>query len=136
MAVNTTSGLIHWVVDGTLVLDGDFVQMKNPKSRPRDLSRKLVLGAQSYGGSWKAATQKVTNLEVFSSPLPIEKMKTMTTAGSCVEEGDYLAWGDMEWILHGQAKIETIEREETCKEALGRPLLNPVPWDGLLYAPL
>ena len=40
---------------------------------------------------------------------------------SCAEAGDYLAWGDMEWILHGRAKKETIEKEETCEE---KPLVD------------
>ena len=39
----------------------------------------------------------------------------MTEGGSCVEEGDYLAWGQMKWILHGQARIETVNQEEPCK---------------------
>ena len=120
MAVNATSGLIRWVVDGTLVLDEDFVEVKNSKSRPKDLKRNLVLGAQSYGGSWTASSQKVTKLEVFSTFLTVEKMERITRGDSC-EEGDYLAWGDTEWILHGQAKIETIEKEETCEK---KPLVD------------
>ena len=51
----------------------------------------------------------------------MEKMKSMTEGGSCVEEGDYLAWGDMEWILHGQARIETVDKEEPCK---GEPYVD------------
>ena len=121
LAVNATSSLINWVIDGTLVLDSDFVQVKNSESRPKDLSRKLVLGASSYGDSWDAVSQKVTNLDIYSSPLPIEKMERITRGGSCVEEGDYLAWEDMEWILHGQAKKETTEKEETCEE---KPLVD------------
>ena len=105
MAVNTTSGLIQWVVDGILVLDREFVEVKNPKSRPRDLSRNVILGA--VGSNWYALSQKVTNLDIFSSTLTTDKMKSMTGKKSCVEEGDYLAWGDMEWILHGQARMET-----------------------------
>ena len=116
MAVNTTSGLIHWVVEGTLVVDGTFVEVNNSNNRPRDLSKKLLLGVRSYGGSWFAISQKVTNLNIYASPLSIEKMKSMTRGGSCVEEGDYLAWGDMEWILHGQARKETTEKEATCEE--------------------
>ena len=119
MAINTTSGLIHWVVEGSLILDGNFMEVKNSKNRPTDLSRKLVLGAQYYGGSWRASSQKVANLEVFSSLLSVEKMESMTMGGSCIEEGDYLAWGDMEWILHGQARKETTE--ETCEE---KPLVD------------
>ena len=45
----------------------------------------------------------------------------MTQGGSCVQEGDYLSWGDMEWILHGQARMETTEKEETCKQ---KPLVD------------
>ena len=115
MAVNTTSGFIHWVVGGSLVLAEEFVEMKTPRSQPKNLSKKIVLGARSNGGSWFASTQVVANLEMYSSPLPIEKMKSMTRGGS-FEEGDYLSWADMEWILHGQARNETIEKEETCEE--------------------
>ena len=63
----------------------------------------------------------MTNRDIFSSALSTEKMKTLTSGGCCVEEGDYLAWGDMEWILHGQARKETIEKEETCEE---KPLFD------------
>ena len=118
MAVNATSGLINWVVEGTLVFSSEFEEMKNSKSQPKDLGKKIVLGAESYGGSWFAAPEKVTNLNIFSSLLSLEKMKSMTKGGSCVEEGDYLAWGDMEWILHGQAKKETTDKEATCEKPL------------------
>ena len=115
MAVNTTTGHIRWVVEGSLVMDEDFVEMKNSKSK------NIILGARSYGGSWSAVSQKVTNLEIYSSPLSIEEMKRITSGGSCVDEGDYLAWSDMEWILHGQARMETTEKEETCEE---KPLID------------
>ena len=116
MAVNTTSGLIHWVIEGTLVVAREFSEMKNPKSQPKDLSKRIVLGASFYGGSWYASTEKATNLDIYSHSLSIEKMKTITRGDSCVEKGDYLAWRDMEWILHGRAKKETIEKEATCEE--------------------
>ena len=104
MAVNTTSGHINWVVEGTLVLSREFVEVKNSESLPKDLSKRLVLGAESYGGSWFASPVKVTNLDIFSSPLSIEKMENMTREGFCFDEGDYLSWGEMEWILHGHAR--------------------------------
>ena len=121
MAINTTSGLIHWVVEGTHVLTTTSEEVKNSKSRPRDLSRKLVLGARSYAGVWKASSSKVTNLNIFSSPLSIEEMKSMTKGANCPQEGDYLAWKDMEWIFHGKAGMETVNQEEPCK---GEPFVN------------
>ena len=121
MAINTTSGMIHWVVEGTLVMSNVLEEVKNSRSRPRDLERKLVLGARSYSGLWQAASNKVTNLNIFSSALSVEKMKRMTGEESCVEDGDYLAWGDMEWILHGKASMETVDKGELCK---GEPNVN------------
>ena len=76
MAVNTTSGLIHWVVEGTLIMSTTSEEVK--KSRPRDLRKKIALGARSYGGIWFQPSQKVTNLNIYSSAFSIEKMKSMT----------------------------------------------------------
>ena len=89
--------------------------VKSSKSRPIDLSNKLVLGAFQYGGNWYTRSVRVTNLNVFSSLMSKEKMKSVTKGGSCGEEGDYLAWGDMEWILLGQTRIETVDKEESCQ---------------------
>ena len=115
ISINATSGLIRWVVDGTLVLAKEFVEMQNPRNQPKNVSKRIVLGARSNGDSWFASTQRVTNLDIFSSPFPIDKMKSLTQGENCVREGDYLSWRDMEWILHGQARIETMERKEVCE---------------------
>ena len=121
VAVNTTSGLIHWVVEGTLVLTTISEQVKKSNGRPKDLSRKLLLGGRAFSGGWVATSSKVTNLNIFSSALSKEKMKSLTRGENCIAEGDYLAWKDMEWILHGKARIDTVNQEETCK---GEPLVN------------
>ena len=115
MATNTTSGIITWVVEGVLIMNKTFEDLRNSTNRLRDLSRKLVLGAGSFAGTWRASSSKVTNLNVFSSALSTEKMRKMTEGGICAEKGDYLAWEDMEWILHGQATIETVDQATTYK---------------------
>ena len=115
VAVNTTSGFVQWVVEGNIVLNETSKAIANSRNRPRDLSRKLVLGVTFFGGRWNAASHKVTNLNIYSSALPVEKMKSMTGGQGCPEEGDYLAWEDMEWIRHGQAKIETVGQDEPCR---------------------
>ena len=84
MAVDTTSGLIHWVVDGTLILTRISEEVKSSKKHPKDLSKRLILGARSIGGVWLAPSHQVTNLNIFSSALSMEKMKRMTEAGGCV----------------------------------------------------
>ena len=91
MKINTTSGIIQWVVEGTLVLTTTSEEVKGSKIKPKDLSKKLVLGARSLGWVWFALTHKVTNLNIFSSALRVEEMKTMTGEEGCIKEGDYLA---------------------------------------------
>ena len=70
----------------------------------------------------------MTNLEIFSSTLTTDKMESMTGGEKgCIEEGDYLAWGDMEWILHGHARKETTEKGETCEKPFVDLYYTPFP---------
>ena len=99
MAIDRTYGSIDWVIEGNQVLKSKNVT--DLKKIPKNLSNKLVLGASSYGEDWYAQSNKVTNVNIFSSTLPTEEMKTMTQGPDLAKDGDYLAWRDMEWILHG-----------------------------------
>ena len=65
-------------------------------------------------------------MNIYSTAHSVEVMRQNTRAGKYVEDGDYLAWGDMEWILHGRARIETVDKEEPCKEE---------PYVNLYYTP-
>ena len=112
VAINAKTGLIHFVVEGTLVMTRNLDEVMDPRKLPKNLTKRLILGTSSYGEDWYAQSNKVTNVNIFSSALPIQKMISITRNGGCVEEGDYLAWGDMEWILHGQARAEKVEIEE------------------------
>ena len=60
----------------------------------------------------------MTNLNVFSSMLSKEKMVKITSGGEkeCGEEGDYLAWREARWTLHGEAAIEVMEMKGPCEE--------------------
>ena len=66
-------------------------------------------------------SNKVSNMNIFSGELSLEMMQKQTEEGFCVEEGDYLAWPDMKWELHGEATVETVEKEMVCK---GEPSSN------------
>ena len=126
LAIDTKSGVVDWVVDGTLVLSTKSEEITSQKAMTKNL--KLILGAESFKDSteWFALSNKVTNLNIFSSLLSKEKMEKLTKGGSCAEEGDYLAWKDMEWILHSQARLETVEKKEACEGE---------PWAHLYFAP-
>ena len=45
----------------------------------------------------------------------------MTQDENCVKDGDYIAWEDMEWILCGKARLETVDINEPYE---GPPLAN------------
>ena len=44
MAINTESGLLQWVVDGTLVENNIIDQIKDPLNRPTNLVGNMILG--------------------------------------------------------------------------------------------
>ena len=113
MAINVTSTMIQWVVDGRLVENSTIDVLKNSSNMPTDLSGKIFLGAWQYPTeSWLVFSNKFTNLNIFSSVLPLAAMEKRTKGGACFEEGDYLAWPDIRWDLRGQATIESVKAEE------------------------
>ena len=121
LAFNSTSGSVTWMVEGVLIMSMESEKLKESSKLPKNLSRKLILGAKSYAGKWYSASNKVTNLNIFSSFLSVAEMKSMTQGKNCAEKGDYLAWENMEWVLHGKARRETVNTNEPC---VGAPVAN------------
>ena len=48
LAINTESGLLQWVVDGTLVEDSIIDEIKDPINRPTNLVGKMILGNNHF----------------------------------------------------------------------------------------
>ena len=118
-AVNTESGLLQWVVDGILVENSIFAQITDSSKIPTDLIGKIVLGAAQHWTTSKwgfVKSNQVTNLNIFSTALPMEVMTQITKGGSCNMRGDYLSWEEMRWKLHGQAVRETVDVDLSCME--------------------
>ena len=80
MAVNSESGLLQWVVDGTLVEDSiDVPHVRDTKNKPTNLTGKIVLGAWQNGKrKWFTMSNKVTSINIFSTSLTIEEMQQHT----------------------------------------------------------
>ena len=119
LAVSTQSGLLRWVVDGVLVEERLATELKeNAEKRPTNLTGRVLLGTYKHATGWTSPGTLVTNLNIFSSVLPLERMVRMTSGGGeeCGEEGDYLAWGEAQWTLHGEAAMEEVESMEPCEE--------------------
>ena len=50
---------------------------------------------------------KLTNLNIFSGLLPLVSMQKRTKDDQvCLEEGDYLAWNEMEWDLREELLLK------------------------------
>ena len=120
VAYNRELAQIQWVVDGSFVANLTYSK-KESALISTDLSGKLVLGVFRSRGGWNAVPNKVTNLNVFSTAHSVEVMEQNTQGEECIEDGDYLAWKDMQWTLYGEARIETVPIEEPC---IGDPVFD------------
>ena len=88
---------------------------------PTDLTGKILLGTHYSYGLWIPIKNKVTNLNIFSTAHSVDVMRQNTKGGECIEDGDYLAWKDMDWTLQGQTVLETVDAEAPC---LGEPVVD------------
>ena len=126
LAINGHTGLLQWVVDGHLLVDHlQFTSWREglAEKLPKNLTGRLLLGIEGSHSQWLSVKQRMTHLNIFSSPLSIESMKSITRGGGqdCGRPGDFLAWQDMEWSLHGGSLLETLDPEEPCEE---EPMFN------------
>ena len=103
---DSNTSKVRLVVDGELLIE----QKVKVKNQPENL--KLVMGSWTepttnwFGDTYENPGQ-VTNLNIFSSALAVEKIKSQTTPG-CGLEGDFLSWEksleEEQWTLHSKAR--------------------------------
>ena len=110
-AVNRTSGLYQVVANGFLV-ENRILPQDILTAMPIDLSKKIVLG--STGIYVDPSANMVTNLNIFSTAHTLDDMRQKTGGEDCIDDGDYLAWSEMEWTLYGQTVIDTVDDGEAC----------------------
>ena len=126
LSFDSELGRFQWVVDGILVENDTIAGFEN---KPTNLTGMIVLGAWQDGASkkWKSWTSnQVTNLNIFSTALTVEKMQQNTKMGECSEKGDYLSWGEMQWNLKEPARIEITDEKDVCTK---HPSINFYPAD-------
>ena len=77
------------------------------KNKPENLN--LILGLARTKTPWEGPG-RTTNLNIFSSALPVEQMILQTSPGKaeCGLEGDFLSWEksleEEQWTLHSKAR--------------------------------
>ena len=105
MSVEQSLGKINLVVDGTLLENRTFEEIKTVDCS--NISH-LKIGEKFSG--------QLAKLNTFSSALSVEKMKNMTNADNpaCEETGDFVGWNIKNWVLSGSGgavrELEFAER--------------------------
>ena len=113
LSSNSNTSDVRLVVDGELMVE----QIWKVKNKPTNLN--LVLGMQTKPHE---DTGRTTNLNIFSSALPVDQMKLQTSGGEeeCGLAGDFLSWEksleEEEWTLHSKARLVNLDRglESPC----------------------
>ena len=114
-AIDGLTGVVTVIVNG-LMIENKTIELDAASNHPTNLTGKLVVGKDKFG-YWYEQKGKLTNLNVFKRLLSIPSMVKMTKY-ECGTSGDYLAWTDMEWDLHGNAIIEEVNRPCPEKELI------------------
>ena len=113
LSIDSNSGNVQWVEDGNLVENRTIETLMGSRV-PDNLTGKIIFGAFQLGTDWMVFSNKVANLNIFSSLLPLAVMQERTKGDDvCLEDGDYLAWSEMTWDLRGKASIEKIGQNKT-----------------------
>ena len=119
LAISSLSGQVQWVIDGRIVENTTLEVLKEVSQNiPKNLTGNLILGAGKFASGWFSIGNKVTGLNIFSSILSLDEMVKMTheSRNHCNNKGSYLQWANMQWTLHGKAKLVNVPAMEPCKE--------------------
>ena len=116
LAISCINNRLSAVVNGQKIEDIQLPEAEGDVC-PLSLFRRLIL-FKGFGsrGIWHQVRAKVTNLNIYSSQLPLESMKKKTSGEICGEQdGDYLSWSNSSWKLTGAATWTDIEVEDLCR---------------------
>ena len=114
LALDSQSGLVRVVVDGTTLVDGDYQELREQAD-----TRPTTLTGMYFGYFYSDySISQFSNLQVFSSVLPVARMSQLTSPGSgeCGAPGDYTAWQDTVWSLTGEADTQKVFWDEPCNQ--------------------
>ena len=117
MGLDTVSGFLRIVVNGVKVVDEERLEFRNTTAwSPRSLAGKILVFKEYYPGFWGQKRGNFTNMNIFSSMLPLEDMVRRTSGeGDCTGAGDYLSWEEMEWTVSGDVTTGTLDNQKLCQ---------------------
>ena len=111
LALDSGAGKVSLVVDGELLGEEEYNAAEDP-DKPTDLF--LVSGYYRNVDYIKEYTGRVTDLNIFSSALPIDRMVAITSPGEaeCGAAGDLLRWDEIGWTFHSTARMIDVEKQK------------------------
>ena len=117
LGLDTESGLLRIVVNGIKVVDEEKEYFRNTSAwKPQSLAGKILVFKGYATSFWSQYRGKFSNMNIFSSMLPLEAMMLRTSGyGDCTGPGDYLGWADMEWSVSGDVASGVVVKEELCQ---------------------
>ena len=128
LSMDSNTSLARLVVDGELLVEKHWKVENKPENFNLVLGK---LGKREYPG-------RTTNLNIFSSALPVEQMKLLTSTGKeeCGLPGDFLSWKksleEQLWTLHSKARWVDMDGglEGPC---MAKAKINVFPLEGSHY---
>ena len=92
MGLDTVSGLLRIVVNGVVMVNEETDNFRNVGHlKPKSLDGKLLVFKGYIKGFWYQHRGITSNLNIFSSMMPVENMVTRTSGSDdCSSPGDYI----------------------------------------------
>ena len=119
VGVDTDTGMFTTVQRGIVAFNEVMPVFVNSSSiKPTNLKGKLILG--KYAGvppSYNMHAVKVGNVNIYSTKLSIDDMKSITNGERCNEGGDYLAWKDSKWRFKEEISEEGDIASRECSKS-------------------
>ena len=139
MAVDLASGVLEIMMNGVKTTSITIKDKIFRENKPETLHNRMLFGDWTYPSwdipreNWEVVQSEspISNVHVYSRLLTDEEMLNFTGDGACNQHGNFLAWEDMEWELHGNASVEKLDKS-FCSNLFGfsfwKNLLGPHAW--------
>ena len=117
VAVDCHKNHITAVFNGEKVEERQFELPAGGATCPGSLAGNLLLQKGMLSrGFWFQVKGRLTNLNVFSGLMSLDRMVRMTAGEDCgKQDGDYLAWAKSSWELQGATRWTELLLEDLCR---------------------
>ena len=125
VAVSCNKNQISAVVNGVKVLDKQYKRTEKTTCPTSLVGNLVLMKGLLTPGIWAQNRGRVTNVNIFSGLMSLERMVSRTSGEDCGKpNGDLLSWANSSWSLAGVAKWTDVTVEDLCREFSSIQLLT------------